>query len=136
MIVGRKVTLVALALAMTLPAASSGAGPYGPYEEPPAGEVPRSISLSFAKKTRLLTGMLNAAVPACVAGETVQVMRGRDGDDLVVGSIVLTETGAFEHPVRKRRRGRYYAIVPPRPIAGGTCLAAKSPTILVKKKRR
>ncbi len=133
MLWGSKTVLAVLAVAVALPAGTSGAGPYDP---PPVGDVPRSISLSFAKNPRLLTGTLNAAVPACVAGETVQVMRGRDGDDVVVGSVVLTETGAFQHEIRKRRRGRYYAVVLPRAVAGGTCLAAKSPTILVKRKKR
>lgn len=97
-------------------------------------DVPRSLSLDYSKKKRMLKGTLTSPQPACVVGELVGIMRKQKGADQEVEASTAANTGKFRQKMKKK--GRYYAQVSARVVTNtGNCLAAKSEVVKVKPTR-
>jgi hypothetical protein len=91
--------------------------------------VARSLTLSYAARTKKFKGKLSATQPTCVDGDMVTVWKQVAGDDKQVGQAEVTDAGKYSVPNRGRR-GKYYATADARVVADvAACGAARSPRL-------
>lgn len=102
----------------------SGGGP------PPTTNVPRTLTLSYSKKSKAFKGKLKAPLDpeACAASQKVTVFKKRKGADLKLGSPKTDSQGAYKLK-DPGRNGTYYASIAEKTIGQSVCKSAKSGTV-------
>ena len=93
----------------------------------------RALTLRYKDRKQVFKGQLTSPEGDCGSAKVV-VFRKRAGDDQRVGSDRTSPTGAWS-VAEPDAKGRFYAITGGRTVAGGTCTAAKSPTLKVGRAR-
>jgi hypothetical protein len=118
----------------TGPGGTGGDGTGG--EEPPvggppvAGEINRTLKLSYSKGSDLFKGKVKSGEDACKRAK-VKVFRKRHRDDKKIGSDKTDSKGKLK--LRKRvQDGKYYATVAASTVEAGTCESEKSKTVKVR----
>jgi hypothetical protein len=97
---------------------------------PPAGEINRTLKLTYSKGKELFKGKLKSGEDACKRGK-VKVFRKRHKDDRKIGSDKANSKGELK--LHKRARdGKYYATVTGSTVEAGACEAEKSKTVKVR----
>jgi hypothetical protein len=95
---------------------------------PPSFE--RTLSIRYKQAKREFSGKVKADGAGCVEGDSVTLLKKRDGDDKVLGDDESAASGKYK--VQKRGRpGRYYADVEQSTDLGALCYADRSPTLTV-----
>jgi hypothetical protein len=88
--------------------------------------VPRVVPLLYVHHA--FTGKVRKQFNPCNHNETVHILKLRPGADRKIGTPVTDERGIYSLKDRKKKRdGKYYAVVRERTLPDGTvCLRAKS----------
>jgi|SRR5215211_354186 len=110
--------------------ASGGGNPTGCPDEP------RELSLRYSRHAKRFKGKLTAAtVSVCASERTVTVFRKRAGADKVIGQATTSLSGGYSLD-RRAKPGKYYSAVEEEVVADvADCLAERSPTVRVKRRR-
>jgi hypothetical protein len=113
-----------------------GTGGGGTGEEPPvggppvAGEINRTLKLSYSKGKELFKGHLTSGEDSCKRAK-VKVFRKHHGDDHKIGSDKTDSKGKLKLQ-KGVRDGKYYATVASSAVDAGTCESETSKTLKVR----
>ena len=91
----------------------------------------RSLTLAYSNATRAFRGMLDSSSAPCRKQKQVFLFRVTSSGDLQVGADKTDAAGHFVVPAAKHP-GKYYVTAARTSGTLGTCLAATSPTVVIK----